>query len=209
MINYSIPLFKIDIGRHPIDDGFNCKLDLSEYDVIFNVSDNPYVKDIVSNEKKVYWFPISEFGNWGYNLFFWFTHLMDNSIERGLKIYLHCQAGMHRSPILGYLYLRSKGMSIKEAFKEFKDAHIILNDDNKNWLEETLQHDIEYGRIPDDVIAFMQDVHKNKNLSMLKIMKLRNVMDFPPKSLDKKDIKKPVGQQQIDDYHKGIFNRKG
>ena len=209
MVNYQIPSLKIDIGNHPSYEGVDGvpEIDLSKYDVVFNVSDSPEIEDIVDTKRKVHWLPINEFGYWGYPTFYWLVHLMDNAVDRDLNIYLHCVAGMHRSPILGYLYLRSLDNDPQAAFLKVKDQHYILGSADYNWLEETLQNDIEYGRIPEDVIDFMKDVRKHKTSTLMNVMKLRNNMDFPQKTIDKQGIKKPVGQQQVDDKNNGKFNK--
>lgn len=209
MINYCIPSLKIEIGNHPsyehMNEGDNT--DLSNYDVAFNVSDSPEIEDIVDTKRKVYWLPINEFGYWGYQTFYWFVHLMDNAVNRNLNIYLHCVAGMHRSPMLGYLYLRSLGNSPEEAFSKVEDKHHIFGNDKYNWLEETLQNDIDYGRIPEDVVEFMTDVRKYKTSTLMNVMKLRNNMDFPEKTKIKNGVKKPVGQKQVEDKNKGTFSK--
>lgn len=205
MITYRIPTLKIDIGSHPtansvfpIREG-----ELDKYNVFLNVSDDvPYMMTA-----ETHWFPINEFGYWTYQPFYWLVRLMDKAVKENNNIYLHCHAGMHRSPMMGYLYLRSLGNSPDEAFSKFHDTMVLVGDANKNWLEETFQNDVEYGRIPADVVEFMKDVRKYEKDSLMHIMKKRGGLDLPQKAIEKNGIKKPVGKTQIDEAQKGIFHR--
>lgn len=203
MITYIVPSLSVDIGEHPViynKDDFDYFI--AGYGTMFNFADElPYEDD----KTKVYWHPINEFGYWTYQPFYFFTILMDKAIERKDNIYVHCHAGAHRSPMMVYLYLRSLGNSPDEAYKLFEDNYVVIGD-SFNWLEDTFQNDVEYGRIPEDIVEFMQYVRKNKNMSMMHIMKNRGVMDLPEKT--KQHIaKKPVGQKQIIDFKNGTFSK--
>lgn len=202
MISYEVPSLKVEIGQHPVI--YNQKdfqQFLSSYDTMFNFSDElPYEHSRVN----IHWHPINEFGYWGYAPFYFFTILMDKAVEKNHKIYVHCHMGAHRSPMMTYLYLRSLGHSPDEAYVLFTDEYIILGK-KENWLEETFLNDVEYGRIPADVVEFMKDVRKNKDFSMMTILKNRKTMDLPHKTIQKNGEKKPITQKQIDMLKKGIF----
>jgi hypothetical protein len=201
MVNYSISDFKIHIGNHPHYNENDEEGILNSYDAIVNVSDDPAYG--LDGNARIYWFPISEFGYWTYQPFFWFVKLMDHHLEKQDRIYVHCHAGIHRSPMMVYLYIRSLGFSPDEAYSKFNAS--FSSDENTNWLEETFQNDVEYGRIPADVVEFMKDVQANKEMSMMSVMKKRGVLDLPSKTTEKRGVKKPVGQAQIIQNKKGLF----
>jgi hypothetical protein len=208
MITYSISQFKIDIGTHPTRNEVfpRRKGEFDKYETFFNVSDDaPYDNTITwRDDASVHWFPINEFGYWTYQPFYWLVRLLDEAIKENKEIYLHCHAGAHRSPMMAYLYIRSLGFSPEESYAKFAESNTL--GERTNWLEETFQHDIEYGRIPSDVVEFMQDVRANKDLSMMSVMKKRGVMDLPQKTIDKRGTRKPVGEAQIALEKKGLFS---
>jgi len=208
MITYSIPTLKIDIGTHPTANTVTPPRpgELDKYNFFVNVSDDePYQMNKPDTE--VHWFPVNEFGYWTYQPFYWITRLMDRAVEEKKDVYLHCHAGAHRSPMMGYLYLRSLGHNPDEAFKLLEEGWKVGADVTKNWLEETFLNDVEYGRIPEDVVQFMKDVRNNPKDSLMTVMHKRKVMDLPQKTVEKSGIKKPVGQIQIVMQEKGLFNK--
>jgi len=210
MITYKVPKYNIEIGSHPVAGTTNGGTTISDYDVVLNVSDDPpYGDDRNSFEKHkttINWFPINEFGYWTYQVLYWAARLFDAAMDEKKNVYVHCHAGMHRSPLITYLYVRSLGHTVDETFELFHDGLKILGEkSNSNWLEETLQNDIEYGRIPADAIQFMIDVRKNPGVSLMGIMKRRDVMDLPQKTIEKNGIKKPVGQTQIHKASQELF----
>jgi hypothetical protein len=193
MINYKIPKFNIEIGSHPEDKIFNADIHLENYDVILNVSDNP-VYGLNIDTPKIYWFPINEFGSWSYSAFYWFTNLMDFYIKENKKIYIHCLAGAHRSPIITYIYFRSI-YNEQETLDLFDFKSLI--GEKKNWFEEVLINDINAGRIPEDVVEFIKDIRNNKELSMMSLMKKRGKLDLPDPSKIKVSERKPVTEKQL------------
>jgi hypothetical protein len=204
MITYRIPSLKINIGDHPqvYEHEYETMMD---HDVLMNVSDEGPYGSIDIPKKIIHWCPINEFGYWGYHTFFWTVRVLDEAIEYDKRIYLHCHAGAHRSPMIGYLYLRSLGHSPEEAIALFDEKFAI--GERTNWLEETFQNDVEYGRIPADVVQFMKDVRAYPNGSLMGVMSKRNVMDLPPKTIEKNGIKKPVGEIQVTLAQKGLFTK--
>lgn len=209
MITYKVPSLKIEIGDHPIiyaDHEPESRVE--KYDSIFNFSDEaPYGLSKNDYPKtEIHWSPINEFGYWTYQPFYFIVPLMDNAVERGRNIYVHCHAGAHRSPLMTYLYLRSLGHTPEEAYALFDDKYVVLGEKN-NWLEETFQNDVEYGRIPADVVEFMKDVRTHKDRSLMGLLKMRGSMDVPLKTKEHGNLKKPVGKEQLWQYKNGIFSK--
>ncbi len=204
MITYKIPKYHIEIGDHPMFDGID-KI-VTKYNAIINVSDDvPYPNEPYP-DTAIHWFPICEFGYWTYQPFYWIVRIMDRYVENHAKIYVHCHAGAHRSPMMVYLYLRSLGNTPDEAYDLFDDK-FSLDGQRHNWLEEVLTNDIEYGRIPSDVVEFMKDVRKDSDASMMSVMNRRKVMDLPPKTIEKNGVKKPCSEAQLKEAEQGYFHR--
>lgn len=180
MINYQFPEYKIDIGNHP-NMQKNKQEILDAYNVIINVSDDP-AYDVDKSGPKIHWHPINEFGYWTYQPFFWIVHTLNYYIKERSKIYVHCHAGVHRSPMISYLYVRSLGKSPEETYSMLEEPLAIHK--SGNWLEDVFQSDVESGRIPEDIVEFMQDVHKHPDKSMMSIMNLRKKLDLPRKYSD-------------------------
>ncbi len=200
MINYSFSEYKIDIGNHP-NMQKNKQEILDAYNVIINVSDDP-AYDVDKNGPKIHWHPINEFGYWTYQPFYWIVHTLNHYIKERCRIYVHCHAGVHRSPMISYLYVRSLGKSPEEAYAML-DEPLALGHSG-NWLEAVFQSDVEAGRIPADIVEFMQDVHKHPDKSMMSIMNLRKKLDLPKKNSDltedykklKEVVKYPEGYRE-------------
>ena len=209
MITYKVPSLKLEIGDHPIiyaDHEPESRVD--KYESIFNFSDEPPygINKKAHPETEVHRHPINEFGYWTYQPFFFMVHLMDDAVARDRNVYVHCHAGAHRSPMMTYLYLRSLGNSPDEAYALFDDKYVVLGE-KSNWLEETFQNDVEYGRIPADIVEFMKDVRKNKDISMMHVMKKRGGLDVSEKAKAKGSEKKPVGKEQLWQWKNGVFSK--
>jgi len=207
MITNSVPSLKLDIGNHP-DIYPNGRDIFYDYDTIINVSDDPFktlTRKNQSNMCQTHWFPINEFGYWTYQPFFWIAHILTENVDKDNRIYLHCHAGAHRSPMMAYVYLRALENSPDEAFKLFKEHDgVDMKVKSANWLEEIFQNDVEYGRIPEDIIEFMKYVLANPEQSLMEVMHKRNVLDLPQKTIDK-NKKKPVSKKQIYMKENNIF----
>jgi hypothetical protein len=174
MITNKVKKFKIDIGNHPKSDRFG-KCSIDKYDAILNLSDYPqYWPDKKSIEMN--WYPVVEWDTWGYGPLYWTVNALDRLVKAKKKIYVHCWAVKHRSPMSVYLYIQSLGYAAEEAFAMF-DMQFITNiiGDKKptgNWLKRFYDADIKSGRIPKDAIKFMQLVRQNPGLSILQVLEI-------------------------------------
>lgn len=166
MITQIIKQFNIEIGNHP---GEHDDMDksLKKYQVILNVSDYPFYW----LDKVVHWYPIEEWSKWGYGPFYWAVHILDYHTKREDKIYVHCFAGKHRSPMIVYLYIQSLGYSEEEAFKMFDTQWQRVREiPEYNWLKECYDRDIADGRINEDVVLFMKKVRENPTKSLYEVL---------------------------------------
>lgn len=140
----------------------------SQFNVFINVDDKPCGtfsppalvfsngEGAVISSPKMYYYPINEWGNWGYGPFFWSKQVLDFHHAQGHKIYLHCAAGMHRSPMIFMVWLLSRGHKLKEAAK--------MTFTNKHEAERMMyQHrqDILGGHIP----ANLDELHRRMDLN--------------------------------------------
>ncbi len=138
MINHKIARYNIFIGNHPKMEP-NPEEYLKDFDVVINVSDEPFFP----TEKLQHWMPLNEVSQWDYSMIYWFAQLMNYYISQNKKIYVHCMAGVNRSPTLTYLFLLSLGHSEEEADFMFSDELIIFH--KKMTVEKTEStENIEY-----------------------------------------------------------------
>ena len=125
-----------------------------KFAVFINVSDspcntfNPVKPDHLLGPQKMYWYPINEYEPWGYGPFFWANRILYYHIGRGELIYLHCQAGMHRSPTVFLMYLYYKGYSLRQAVKMVRARETPLK------TLRVLRKDLEQGLIPKNIFKF-------------------------------------------------------
>jgi hypothetical protein len=173
MITNKIKKYKIDIGNHPSNPEFG-DTRLEYYAGIINVSDfPPYASP---SHAEYFWYPIVEWEHWGYGPFFLALHALDKMIEDKKNIYVHCWAGKHRSPMIVYLYLISRGHTEKEVFEMF-DTQFQLKMEGEtgpigNWLKRFYDKDIKRNRYATDIVDFMKIARANPELSILHVLEL-------------------------------------
>ncbi len=194
MINYNIEKYKISIGSHP-----NQESDIEEYiknyDLVLNVSDEPYFP----KSNKVHFFPINEVGEWFPQTFYWFIHLMNDAVAENKNVYVHCHAGIHRSPMMVYVYLRSLGHTAEESeilMEGNKSFAILGNETYDISFEKFLERDIKAGRIQTNIIEFVRYLQENKKESLMVALSKTKSEYFRPR-------KKIEPEERVD--LKGIF----
>lgn len=118
-------------------------------------------------EPRMHWFPINECGYWGYAPLYWSKKILDHHHERGDQIYLHCHAGAHRSPMIAYCWLLSRGHSLREAAR-------ILGNRRRKWAKLELQDFIrdyrDWGLLPTELKKFYERIQKNPTWSLASIL---------------------------------------
>lgn len=129
----------------------------NEFCVVVNVADTPCATfDFQANGVYAFWFPIVEFGEWGYVPFFGTLRVAEAYYERNNPILIHCHQGAHRSPIVAYTILRAVGRDAAEAERELEYPG----------LTEVFHRDIQKKRIPADIIEFLKKALQYPTASM-------------------------------------------
>jgi hypothetical protein len=127
------------------------------YCVVVNVADTPCaIPDFQAEGIPAYWFPIVEFAYWGYTPFFATLRVAEMYYEKKKNILIHCHQGAHRSPIVAYTILRALGTSEEDAATQLEYPE----------LTRILARDIKKGRIPEDIIEFLQRAINNPMMSL-------------------------------------------
>jgi hypothetical protein len=144
------PYGSITVGSDPLD-GMT-KQDSQRYDAIINVSSSSCaVFQPARPDQRTYWFPIIEVGRWPVVYLVWLKEVLDFHYERGHKIYLHCHAGIFRSPSAALLWLQSRGHSKGEA--------LLVNKDSKDSLYKRQKHQGNLHPGTDKILSLL---HKQK-----------------------------------------------
>lgn len=139
------------IGTNPLDGmtkEFVCSIDL-----FVNVSDSPH--EVLLSEKphpgaRMLWYPIAELSDWTYGPFFWSKQVLDAAHDQQLRTYLHCDAGVNRSPCLAMAWLTSRGHSLE-------DAALLLSRGDEQFAKTKISRynrNIQFGFIPDRLSEF-------------------------------------------------------
>ena len=129
-----------------------------KFDAFINVGDSIGVTlDLPDfSQARTYWYPLYEFGTWGYGPFFWSKKILDYHHSLGHKVYLHCRAGRHRSPMIFLQWLLSRGHRLEEAAKmTFTNKHEAKD------LMNYLRQDILGGHIPGN----LDEMHKRMKIN--------------------------------------------
>ena len=105
-------------------------------DIIINVSDeyiHGCMTEALKGNKLYYWFPMNECTNdMGINSIFGALQILWNAEKKNKKVYLHCHAGVNRSPIIAQCFYYLK-------------TNEYLEDDSKRM---TIKLNIEAGHLP-------------------------------------------------------------
>ena len=135
----------------------------SNYCVVINVADDPCaIPQFQEEHIPAYWFPIIEFGYWGYIPFFSTLRVVETYYSGDRNILIHCHQGAHRSPIVAYTILRALGTSTDDAETQLE----------YKGLNRIFERDVNKRRIPDDIIEFIQTAKKNPAMSIKDIGQL-------------------------------------
>lgn len=135
----------------------------NNYCAVVNVADDPCATPQFQAEGiPSYWFPIIEFGYWGYIPFFSTLRVVETYWDGSKNILIHCHQGAHRSPIVAYAILKARENTPEqiETYLEYPK------------LTEVFNRDIEKRRIPDDIIGFLQKAQENPGMSIKDIGQL-------------------------------------
>lgn len=127
------------------------------YSVVINVADTECAIPYFQNAGiPSYWFPICEYGYWGYSPFFGALRATQDHYDGIRNVLIHCHAGAHRSPVVAFVLLRAYGKTAEEA-------ETLLEYPN---LNDIFLRDVKKGRIPEDIVEFLQTSMKDTSLSL-------------------------------------------
>lgn len=122
---------------------------LKPYDVVISVNDAMPKH----NFSPSYWFPVDEMNNfWGYEPFFGVLRVVEKYYDKNL--YLHCAAGVSRSPSIAYAVLYS-------LYGDSWGQYIVTQSDPERFFKKNLR------RIPINLIDFLRIAHLNPSYSLL------------------------------------------
>ncbi len=159
----STPYENVYIGTDPRD---GLKKETAEsFDVFINVADSPSVifEPYPHKRHYTYWFPINEMGYWSHSSFYGAIKALDFHIRAGHKIYLHCHAGAHRSPLVFLVYLLYEGKTILEASE-------ILMPYSPLTMGKKFVSSVKKGHIPNTIFLFLQKMRENPHSSIQDLM---------------------------------------
>jgi hypothetical protein len=141
-ITANVPQFNIKVGN------FEASRDFKEdFDEIINISDN-------YSENATYWIPINEVAPWTYTPFYAFKKIVDKLTEQKKRILVHCHAGAHRSKMMVFTWLLSKGFSIEDASKAL------------GLVPHDYEFDTSMGYMPNDLMDLYRLMDSNPTWSL-------------------------------------------
>ncbi len=158
------------VGPYPYK--VNNNINISEYDIVINVSDEYYPeikKKIVGVGCDYYWFPMNECtNNIGLNSIYGAMNILWEAELNNKKVYLHCHLGVNRSQLVydSYYYGR-----FKEHFIENKDD-FYYNQIDYNCSLGKLPKQKEYERFLTHII---QKLYSSKERVILDFVLLKNI----------------------------------
>lgn len=119
----------------------------------------------------MYWYPIDEMGVWTYEMFYAVFKTLDYHMDKGHAVYLHCQYGQNRSPIVLMLYLKYKGVS-------FRHSEILKHSAMPSTMRYYLSQLVKGGHIPRGLRRFIRIMKKYPGMTLGQVRaKLENRWD--------------------------------
>jgi hypothetical protein len=146
----TIPKFNVSVGPEEA-------ANIRGWDVIINVNDAP-PRVLDPAPAKLFWYPINEVAPWGFGPFYFTKRLLDHYAQK-FNVLVHCAAGAHRSPLMVYGWLRSKGLESRQA------DNLLKGDYTADW-----ERDIKDGTIPADIMEFYALMNARRTWSIMGIL---------------------------------------
>lgn len=169
----------ISTGPSPLD---GMALSTAQYfDIFMNVSDSVQYsldKEKPRGDTVFLWYPLRELECWGYEPFFWSKKVLDSAYEDDKKVYMHCHAGVNRSPNMALAWLLSRGHSLEEAALISKSG----NEEYADYLKNKFLRNIEDGHIPDNLPEFYRRIDENPGWG------LEGILTSEPPLIDPKGL---------------------
>lgn len=133
---------------------------LNRVKAIINVSDNiDQTCKLANSGKPSFWFPIHEAHSWGYAPFYGAAKIVDEYQD----VIIHCRLGINRSKCIAYAILKAEGLTEEET-----SAQISKN--GSNYTTFLFEKNMNSGRIPKDIISFLQARKQYPTHSLSKLL---------------------------------------
>jgi hypothetical protein len=134
-------------------------------DIVLNVADSIPEIELMQpfKDTKFFWYPINEVSRWGYGPFFWSKRILDfyTRYSTNNKIFVHCHAGAHRSPMIVYCWLLSMGFPQGEIDHIFHNPH----------FSDLYAFDLQHMHIPADLGDFYAVMNDCPTYSLMGCLK--------------------------------------
>lgn len=144
---------KITLGEDPTL-GLS-RASVESVDVFINLHELPLevFQPYPDKRQTLYWYAVDEMGHWTYEMFFSVFKTLDHHLDRGDSVYLHCQYGQNRSPIILMLYLKYRGMS-------FRQSEILKHPAMPSTMKYYLRQLLKGEHIPRGIFRFIRLMKK-------------------------------------------------
>ena len=129
----------------------------SGWDVIVNLNDSLPSQTGV----QVFWFPIDQITFWGYPVFFATKRVLDEAVRQHKRILVHCMMGTHRSRMVVYAWLLSRGLK-EPAIKE------LMGSDHDYGQE--FRRAVRENHVPSDLPLFFKLMSQDREACLAQIM---------------------------------------
>ena len=127
----------------------------SGWDVIINVNDTMPV----NTSTQVFWLPIDQVTFWGYPVFFATKRILDEHFKRHSRILVHCMMGAHRSRMIVYAWLLSRGLK-GPAIDELMGGNYT----------DTFKTAVRQNHIPSDLPLFFDVMNQDREACLAQVM---------------------------------------
>ena len=121
------------------------------FHAVINVSDAPCLSLQPGGNQVRLWFPLIERGVWPYAILLAFKKAMDALVTQDAKIFVHCHAGLLRSPVMAGLWLESVRQPDLVPTAVRSDIAKLLAD----------------GRLPKDIREVFQKANRLPNATLI------------------------------------------
>lgn len=137
----------------------------SQFDCIINVSDTEGVLfEPAFKGQRTYWYPLNENGEWSYCYFYMIFKILDFHYSKGHKIYVHCRAGIYRSPsILKWWLVASQNKKLHDAYDIVSNSPKPVLERSKSQINFALYQNYYNGNLPPNFQTFIRRYSRSKN----------------------------------------------
>lgn len=177
------PYDNIFIGSSPLD-GVKSKKWANQFDAIVNVScTEEALFEPSKQSQRTYWYPVNECGEWSYGFFVWAFKILDFHFEKGHKIYVHCHAGVYRSPSIVKWWLFYKGHGLEDSANIVDKTKMENRKDDLRMTHYSLFQNYILGNLPPN---FQDFILRLRNLKVRECSYTYTASLYDPKEVSKR-----------------------